>query len=101
MGPDDEPGIFGLDHNLAGPLTGLAAAPLLKEFAANARIILFTFCDVCRYYRVGGLSHVVLVDEPGENPGGGVPLFAGPSRSATKISSMMGLKGSSFEVGVG
>jgi hypothetical protein len=37
-----EPGIFGLDHNLAGPLTGLAAAPLLKELAANARSILFT-----------------------------------------------------------
>jgi DNA-binding LytR/AlgR family response regulator len=37
-----EPGIFELDHNLAGPLTGLAATPLLQELAANAKIILFT-----------------------------------------------------------
>lgn len=37
-----EPGIVVLDHGLAGPLTGLEAAPLLKELAPNAKIILFT-----------------------------------------------------------
>jgi DNA-binding NarL/FixJ family response regulator len=37
-----EPGIFVLDHGLAGSLSGLDAAPLLKELAPHAKIILFT-----------------------------------------------------------
>jgi len=37
-----EPGIIVLDHGLAGALTGLEAAPRLKEVAPNAKIILFT-----------------------------------------------------------
>ena len=37
-----EPGIIVLDHGLAGALTGLEAAPRLKEAAPNAKIILFT-----------------------------------------------------------
>jgi len=37
-----EPGIIVLDHGLAGPLPGLAAAPLLKERAPRAKIIMFT-----------------------------------------------------------
>lgn len=37
-----ESGIIVLDHGLAGPLPGLAAAPLLKELAPAARIIMFT-----------------------------------------------------------
>lgn len=37
-----EPGIIVLDHALAGSLTGLDAAPLLKELAPRAKIILFT-----------------------------------------------------------
>jgi DNA-binding NarL/FixJ family response regulator len=37
-----EPGIIVLDHGLAGPLPGLAAAPLLKERAPQAKIIMFT-----------------------------------------------------------
>jgi DNA-binding NarL/FixJ family response regulator len=37
-----EPGIIVLDHGLAGPLTGLDAAPLLKELAPRTKIILFT-----------------------------------------------------------
>jgi len=37
-----EPGIIVLDHGLAGSLTGLDAAPLLKELAPRAKIILFT-----------------------------------------------------------
>jgi DNA-binding NarL/FixJ family response regulator len=40
--PTAEPGIIVLDHGLAGPLPGLAAAPLLKERAPNAKIIMFT-----------------------------------------------------------
>ena len=36
------PGIIVLDHGLAGSLTGLDAAPLLKELAPRAKIILFT-----------------------------------------------------------
>jgi DNA-binding NarL/FixJ family response regulator len=37
-----EPEIIILDHGLAGSLTGLDAAPLLKELAPRAKIILFT-----------------------------------------------------------
>jgi len=42
MAHTSEPGIIVLDHGLAGKLTGIAAAPLLKEVAPNANIILFT-----------------------------------------------------------
>ncbi len=35
-------GLIVLDHSLMGHLTGLEAAPLLKEVAPNAKIILFT-----------------------------------------------------------
>lgn len=37
-----EPRIIVLDHGLAGTLTGLEAAPRLKELAPQAKIILFT-----------------------------------------------------------
>ena len=37
-----EPGVIILDHGLAGTLTGLDAAPMLKELAPGAKIILFT-----------------------------------------------------------
>src|SRR5664280_1090361 len=40
--PTSEPGIIVLDHGLAGPLPGLAAASLLKEQAPQAKIIMFT-----------------------------------------------------------
>ncbi|MEP7192854.1 MAG: response regulator [Actinomycetota bacterium] len=40
--PTSGPGIIVLDHGLAGPLPGLAAAPLLKERAPEAKIIMFT-----------------------------------------------------------
>ena len=40
--PTSEPGIIVLDHGLAGSLPGLAAAPLLKERAPQAKIIMFT-----------------------------------------------------------
>jgi DNA-binding NarL/FixJ family response regulator len=40
--PTLEPGIIVLDHGLAGSLPGLAAAPLLKERAPQAKIIMFT-----------------------------------------------------------
>lgn len=40
--PTSEPGIIVLDHGLAGPLPGLAAAPLLKERAPKAKIIMFS-----------------------------------------------------------
>jgi len=42
MARTTEPGIIVLDHGLAGELTGLQAAPRLKELAPNAKIILFT-----------------------------------------------------------
>lgn len=35
-------GLIILDHSLSGPLTGLEAAPRLKELAPGAKIILFT-----------------------------------------------------------
>lgn len=37
-----EPAVIVLDHGLAGALTGLEAAPRLKELNPNAKIILFT-----------------------------------------------------------
>jgi DNA-binding NarL/FixJ family response regulator len=40
--PTSERGIIVLDHGLAGPLPGLAAAPLLKERAPQAKIIMFS-----------------------------------------------------------
>jgi DNA-binding NarL/FixJ family response regulator len=40
--PSTGPGIIVLDHGLAGPLPGLAAAPLLKELAPESKIIMFT-----------------------------------------------------------
>ena len=40
--PTSEPGIIVLDHALAGALPGLAAAPLLKEWASQAKIIMFS-----------------------------------------------------------
>lgn len=40
--PTAERGIIVLDHGLAGPLPGLAAAPMLKELAPQAKIIMFT-----------------------------------------------------------
>ena len=40
--PTSERGVIVLDHGLAGPLPGLAAAPLLKERAPGAKIIMFT-----------------------------------------------------------
>jgi DNA-binding NarL/FixJ family response regulator len=40
--PTSEPRIIVLDHGLAGPLPGLAAAPMLKEQAPHAKIIMFT-----------------------------------------------------------
>ncbi|NMM23124.1 MAG: response regulator transcription factor [Phycicoccus sp.] len=42
MARTTEPGIIVLDHGLAGALTGIEAAPRLKEVAPNAKIILFT-----------------------------------------------------------
>src|ERR1035437_6844712 len=37
-----QPGIIVLDHGLSGQLTGLDAAPRLKELAPQAKIIMFT-----------------------------------------------------------
>jgi DNA-binding NarL/FixJ family response regulator len=41
-----EPGLIVLDHGLDGTLTGLAAAPLLKAAAPQAKILLFTAYDM-------------------------------------------------------
>jgi DNA-binding NarL/FixJ family response regulator len=43
-----KPGIIVLDHGLAGPLSGLNAAPKLKELAPEAKIILFSAHGVIR-----------------------------------------------------
>lgn len=37
-----QPVVIVLDHGLAGAMTGLEAAPRLKELAPNSKIILFT-----------------------------------------------------------
>ena len=40
------PGLVILDHGLNGTLTGLAAAPLIKQKAPQAKILLFTAYDL-------------------------------------------------------
>ncbi|NMM24478.1 MAG: response regulator transcription factor [Phycicoccus sp.] len=45
-----EPGIIVLDHGLAGAMTGLEAAPRLKEAAPDAKIILFTAHAELRHF---------------------------------------------------
>jgi DNA-binding NarL/FixJ family response regulator len=41
-----EPGLIILDHGIEGHLMGLQAAPLLKEKAPDAKILLFTAFDM-------------------------------------------------------
>jgi DNA-binding NarL/FixJ family response regulator len=41
-----DPGLIILDHAIDGDMTGLAAAPLLKRSAPNAKILLFTAYDL-------------------------------------------------------
>ncbi|HVF12477.1 MAG TPA: response regulator [Actinomycetota bacterium] len=41
-----QPGLIILDHQLEGPMMGLDAAPLLKEAAPHAKILLFTAFDL-------------------------------------------------------
>jgi DNA-binding NarL/FixJ family response regulator len=40
------PGVIVLDHLIDGPVTGLEAAPALKEAAPNAKIVLFSAYDL-------------------------------------------------------
>ena len=42
------PGVIVLDHSIEGDLTGLEAAPMLKERADGAKILLFTAHDMAR-----------------------------------------------------
>ena len=42
----NDPGLIILDHSLDGKMTGLAAAPLLKQAAPAAKILLFTAYDL-------------------------------------------------------
>lgn len=42
------PGVIVLDHSIEGDLTGLEAAPLLKERAGGVKILLFTAHDMAR-----------------------------------------------------
>ena len=43
---EDGVGVIVLDQGLEGPMTGLEVAPLLKEQAPEARIVLFTAYDL-------------------------------------------------------
>jgi DNA-binding NarL/FixJ family response regulator len=64
-----QPGAVVLDHQLGGRLTGLAAAPLIKAAAPNAKILLFTAFDleqeaeaedaVDAYLRKDGVKHLL------------------------------------------
>ena len=42
------PGVIVLDHSIEGDLTGLEAAPMLKERAGSVKILLFTAHDMAR-----------------------------------------------------
>ncbi len=44
----EAPGLIILDHQIEGDIMGLDAAPLLKEAAPNAKILLFTAFDLRR-----------------------------------------------------
>ena len=46
-----DPGLIILDHAIEGDMTGLAAAPLLKQLAPNAKILLFTAYDLATQAR--------------------------------------------------
>lgn len=39
---DSQPGLIILDHSLEGKMTGLEAAPLIKEACPEAKILMFT-----------------------------------------------------------
>lgn len=41
-----DPGLIILDHNIKGNIMGIQAAPLLKDVAPNAKILLFTAFDL-------------------------------------------------------
>jgi DNA-binding NarL/FixJ family response regulator len=41
-----DPGLIILDHRIEGDVTGLQAAPMLKDVAPNAKILLFTAYDM-------------------------------------------------------
>jgi DNA-binding NarL/FixJ family response regulator len=41
-----QPGLIILDHSIEGEIMGLQAAPLLKEVAPHAKILLFTAFDL-------------------------------------------------------
>ena len=41
-----DPGLIILDHAIEGEMTGLDAAPLLRQHAPNAKILLFTAYDL-------------------------------------------------------
>jgi DNA-binding NarL/FixJ family response regulator len=42
------PGLIILDHSIEGDIMGLQAAPLLREAAPNAKILLFTAFDLSK-----------------------------------------------------
>ncbi len=46
MARKSTPGLIILDHQIEGEIMGLDAAPLLKEVAPNAKILLFTAFDL-------------------------------------------------------
>lgn len=46
-----DPGLIVLDHFIDGPVTGLEAAPSLKEVAPAAKVLLFTAHDLSREAR--------------------------------------------------
>ena len=64
-----QPGAVVLDHQLDGKLTGMQAAPLIKEAAPNAKILLFTAFDLEReaeanpsvdaFLRKDGVKHLL------------------------------------------
>jgi len=43
-----DPGVIILDHSIEGDVMGLEAAPMLKEAAPNAKILLFSAYDLAR-----------------------------------------------------
>ena len=45
---DGGPGVIVLDHGIEGGMSGLDAAPLLKELVPTARILLFTAFDMAK-----------------------------------------------------
>ena len=70
------PQISEVDLRFGTRFMGLQHVRLLSGFASRRPVLRATFGDVVANRRIGQLGHVVFVDQPGQDPAGGVALLA-------------------------